>query len=118
MAEIEGKHFMTTSAAENTAGRVADKEKVEKRRALGRGLESLLPGPRVVGSAPRPVGPPHGPSPHIPAPAAGVPFDGTIRAVVDEVVEDAARAGIPSTLAQGRSAPHTDRKSTRLNLQS
>jgi ParB family chromosome partitioning protein len=25
-----------------------DKEKVEKRRALGRGLESLLPGPRVV----------------------------------------------------------------------
>src|ERR1035438_1892549 len=107
MAEIEGKHFMTTSAAENTAGRVADKEKVEKRRALGRGLESLLPGPRVVGSAPRRVGPPHGPSPHIPAPAAGVPFDGTIRAVVDEVVEDAARAGIPSTLAQGRSAPHT-----------
>jgi ParB family chromosome partitioning protein len=30
------------------AGRV-DKEKAEKRRALGRGLESLLPGPRVVG---------------------------------------------------------------------
>src|SRR5580658_3391556 len=27
---------------------IADKEKVEKRRALGRGLESLLPGPRVV----------------------------------------------------------------------
>jgi hypothetical protein len=25
-----------------------EKEKVEKRRALGRGLESLLPGPRVV----------------------------------------------------------------------
>ncbi len=43
---------MTTSAAENTAGRMADKEKVEKRRALGRGLESLLPGPRVVGGAP------------------------------------------------------------------
>jgi ParB family transcriptional regulator, chromosome partitioning protein len=38
-----------TMAAENTAGRVGDKEKVEKRRALGRGLESLLPGPRVVG---------------------------------------------------------------------
>ena len=38
---------MTTNAAENLAGRV-DKEKVEKRRALGRGLESLLPGPRVV----------------------------------------------------------------------
>jgi ParB family transcriptional regulator, chromosome partitioning protein len=28
---------------------VAEKEKVEKRRALGRGLDSLLPGPRVVG---------------------------------------------------------------------
>ena len=38
--------MMTTSAAEKrTAG---EKEKVEKRRALGRGLESLLPGPRVV----------------------------------------------------------------------
>jgi ParB family chromosome partitioning protein len=37
-----------TAAAENLAGRVGEKEKVEKRRALGRGLESLLPGPRVV----------------------------------------------------------------------
>ena len=40
---------MTTSAAENLAGHSdKDKEKVEKRRALGRGLASLLPGPRVV----------------------------------------------------------------------
>ena len=39
---------MTNAAAENLAGRAGDKEKVEKRRALGRGLESLLPGPRVV----------------------------------------------------------------------
>src|SRR5580698_2940018 len=38
-----------TVAAEKMAG---DKEKVEKRRALGRGLESLLPGPRAVGGAP------------------------------------------------------------------
>jgi ParB family transcriptional regulator, chromosome partitioning protein len=38
----------TTGVAANTAGRTGDKEKVEKRRALGRGLESLLPGPRVV----------------------------------------------------------------------
>ena len=104
---------MTTSAAETT-GRVGDKEKVEKRRALGRGLESLLPGPRVVGgTAARAVVQPsggdvglragmpaaHGSSPHVPAPAAGVPFDGTIRAVVDEVVEGAARAGA--------AAPHT-----------
>jgi ParB family transcriptional regulator, chromosome partitioning protein len=53
---------MTTSAAENrAAGRVADKEKVEKRRALGRGLESLLPGPRVVhGTAVRPTTSPAG----------------------------------------------------------
>ena len=41
----------TTTAAENLAGHpVMEKkeEKVKKRRALGRGLESLLPGPRVV----------------------------------------------------------------------
>jgi ParB family chromosome partitioning protein len=42
---IEGGKRMTTGAAENVAGRV------EKRRALGRGLESLLPGPRVVEEA-------------------------------------------------------------------
>ena len=46
-----------TAAAENLGGHKVgeaskDKEKVEKRRALGRGLESLLPGPRVVASAP------------------------------------------------------------------
>jgi len=46
---------MTTNAAENLAGRV-DKEKVEKRRALGRGLESLLPGPRAVGGPGQSVG--------------------------------------------------------------
>ena len=52
------------NAAENLAGRMGgglkvgealkdkDKEKVEKRRALGRGLESLLPGPRVVAAVP------------------------------------------------------------------
>ena len=36
---------MTSSTAENRAG---EKEKMEKRKALGRGLASLLPGPRVV----------------------------------------------------------------------
>jgi len=46
---------MTNAAAvEKATGQVVekdkdkDKDKVEKRRALGRGLESLLPGPRVV----------------------------------------------------------------------
>jgi len=43
---------MTTTAAQNAAKHPTEKEKVEKRRALGRGLESLLPGPRVV--TPRP----------------------------------------------------------------
>ncbi len=46
---------MTTSAAEKVAGQaVAEKkeEKAEKRRALGRGLASLLPGPRVVRPSP------------------------------------------------------------------
>jgi ParB family transcriptional regulator, chromosome partitioning protein len=42
---------MTTTAAKAT-GSAAEKEKVEKRRALGRGLESLLPGPRAVVQSP------------------------------------------------------------------
>jgi ParB family chromosome partitioning protein len=44
----------TSSAAEKVAGQAAGEkkeEKVEKRRALGRGLASLLPGPRVVVSS-------------------------------------------------------------------
>src|SRR5580704_4389451 len=36
----------------HTAAVEKDKEKVEKRRALGRGLESLLPGPRAVPTGP------------------------------------------------------------------
>jgi ParB family transcriptional regulator, chromosome partitioning protein len=41
---------MTTATAENLAVSKSEKkdEKVEKRKALGRGLESLLPGPRAV----------------------------------------------------------------------
>ena len=41
---------MTVSTAEKLSGPVIEKkdEKVEKRRALGRGLESLLPGPRAA----------------------------------------------------------------------
>ena len=49
---------MTTSTAGNVAGQAdkdKDKEKMEKRRALGRGLASLLPGPRVVPAAPTQV---------------------------------------------------------------
>jgi ParB family transcriptional regulator, chromosome partitioning protein len=39
---------VTGQAVEKVAGSPLEKEKFEKRRALGRGLESLLPGPRVV----------------------------------------------------------------------
>src|ERR1700747_3665969 len=40
--------MMTTAAEKGAVPAEKKKEKVEKRRALGRGLESLLPGPRVV----------------------------------------------------------------------
>ena len=47
---------MMTTAAEKVAVPAEKKEeKVEKRRALGRGLDSLLPGPRVVKSTEYPV---------------------------------------------------------------
>ena len=46
---------MTTAAANVAADK--DKEKMEKRRALGRGLASLLPGPRAVAPA-QPAAPP------------------------------------------------------------
>lgn len=47
--ERQRARMTTTAAAENKAGHPGDKEKMDKRRALGRGLESLLPRPRVVG---------------------------------------------------------------------
>ncbi len=94
---------MTTAAAGNVTGHGGEKEKMEKRRALGRGLASLLPGPRVVSPAlpaavvnaggggavgtRTGVSAPHGPAPHSPAPIE-------IQAVVDE-------AG-PFGSAQGR----------------
>src|SRR5579862_8580992 len=52
--ERDTRTIMTTAAAGNVARQGAekeqgaDKEKMEKRRALGRGLASLLPGPRAV----------------------------------------------------------------------
>jgi ParB family transcriptional regulator, chromosome partitioning protein len=73
---------MTVSGAEKVveaAGHSSGhKEKVEKRRALGRGLESLLPGPRVV-------------SPAVAAPSAGaqqVPHRGVAPVRNDNVVGD------------------------------
>ncbi len=123
-----------TAAAEKMAG---DKEKVEKRRALGRGLESLLPGPRAVGGAPGQGGGTPGkqqvphfvrndkailndttsrndgddsgmragvPAPHVHAPTAGVPFDGTIQAVVEDAVAPAA-AELRSSGQPGAAVP-------------
>ena len=46
---------MTVTGAEKVTEAAGHKEKVEKRRALGRGLESLLPGPRVVAAAAAPA---------------------------------------------------------------
>jgi len=84
---------MTTSAAGNLAGHSdKDKEKVEKRRALGRGLESLLPGPRVV------------------KPLAPVP---TGAEAPSQVTPDAALKGRSST-GPSQTSPDTGRSSTGL----
>ncbi len=45
-------HAAVEKAAEKTGAEKASEKLAEKRRALGRGLESLLPGPRVVSAAP------------------------------------------------------------------
>ena len=44
----------TTATVESAAKHSGEKEKAEKRRALGRGLDSLLPGPRMVVTGTRP----------------------------------------------------------------
>ena len=105
---------MTTSTAGNLAGHTEkdkEKEKVEKRRALGRGLESLLPGPRVVagtGVAPasgvgRPSIPgvaatPAGPTTVPSAGSEGAPAPGAAVADVQSTEEVGKRTGV--------SAPH------------
>jgi ParB family transcriptional regulator, chromosome partitioning protein len=107
---------MTTAAAGNVAGHPGekDKEKMEKRRALGRGLASLLPGPRVVspvtsavpshpgggggGSTRTGVSAPHAsPSPHLPVPQSGSAAEGVrLEGDIHGVVEDAAEAELRS----------------------
>jgi len=98
----------TTAAAENLAGRpVAEKkdEKVEKRKALGRGLASLLPGPRVVGASTES---------RVPSGGAGAPIHGTGDASETQVprfarddksIELPASAEMEATRT-GVSAPH------------
>jgi ParB family transcriptional regulator, chromosome partitioning protein len=101
---------MTTSAAENLAGSVVEKkeEKVEKRRALGRGLESLLPGPRVVAS----------PSTPYPVPSAEAPSSQGLKPEASSSAHGTAEAvPFPTSLEQtvsnemdatGAPAPHMD----------
>jgi len=76
---------MTTSSA-------VDKEMVEKRRALGRGLESLLPGPRVVPPAaePRSAGQPGAavPTQELPPSTTPAPPTGAaVPAAAEETIE-------------------------------
>jgi len=116
----------STTAAENLPRNSVqkEKEKAEKRRALGRGLESLLPGPRVVAgtaagaSAQGSSAASKQQVPHfvrndrtindktISEPiqrdgsvssqnAGGTVLEGTIQAVAEVAVDEAARAGRP-----------------------
>ena len=83
---------VTTATAGNLAGHPEkDKEKVEKRRALGRGLESLLPGPRVVR-------PPLADSARDVAPASNVPGAGITTGA------EALGSGAPDAALKGRSS--------------
>ena len=89
---------MTTAAAENKAGHPAEKEKAEKekaekRRALGRGLESLLPRPKVVSV-------PITPAAAIPA---QVPEPGVVP-MIQGVVEDGLASGGGENTAEPGSA--------------
>ena len=73
----------TTAATENAVGSGEKaKEKVEKRRALGRGLESLLPGPRVVVGAAAPAVPTstHSPVTDEPLPISSRPHESAVAA--------------------------------------
>jgi ParB family chromosome partitioning protein len=93
LGKIRGDEDMTISAdkvaqpAMDKAGTAPEQTQAEKpalahdkRRALGRGLESLLPGPRVVGAA----------APAIPAAPGAVPQDGGVPGVIADLQGQAA----------------------------
>jgi ParB family chromosome partitioning protein len=95
---------MTTVAAEKTAAHSGeqDNEKVEKRRALGRGLESLLSGPRMVARpATTPAAAAGATSSDLPKPVPGVVE--MIQAVADEPLPspNAAADGVGAIPRQG-----------------
>jgi ParB family chromosome partitioning protein len=113
--ELNRGERMTTTTA-------VDKEKVEKRRALGRGLESLLPGPRAVTAPPAPgsATPGKPPVPHVlrndghVGEAGEVPGDPVVHGAPAELrpASPGLRPGIPSVeqdiaiLAQSESRAH------------
>jgi ParB family chromosome partitioning protein len=88
------------TTAEKVTAEVVEKaapEKVaDKRRALGRGLDSLLPGPRMVTSEPGLAGAaggapaPHGPAPHGTVPQGAGPQEGVIAEIHAQAAERAA----------------------------
>jgi ParB family chromosome partitioning protein len=121
---------MTTAAAGNTAGQAADKEKEKTgmRRALGRGLASLLPGPRAVATPPAAAsvaapasqasategsGPRASAASSIPTTTVVQPsvphapgVAGVSSAATGKGGDSETRAGAPSAIAQGGAAPH------------
>jgi ParB family transcriptional regulator, chromosome partitioning protein len=93
---------MTTSTAANVTGQEKDKEKVEKRRALGRGLDSLLPGPRSVGPIQTPT---HAP---IPDPVEQAKLQARAVAEVPTRKEEAKTASAEGQRLEGTISTETD----------
>jgi ParB family chromosome partitioning protein len=110
----------TTAAAENLGGRpVVEKkdEKVEKRRALGRGLESLLPGPRVVKSTEYPVPSTESSAPQGLKPESSPAMGGTAEAVpFPTSMEQTASEETDETRA-GAAAPHLAESAEVISIQ-
>ncbi len=87
---------MTTATTGNLAEQAADKdkEKIDKRRALGRGLASLLPGPRVVPQAP-PATVPAASVPHPAQPAVATSTSSQASVAVSANAAELRTAGQP-----------------------
>jgi ParB family transcriptional regulator, chromosome partitioning protein len=87
---------MTTATTGNLAEQATDKdkEKIDKRRALGRGLASLLPGPRVVAQAP-PVAVPAASGHHAALPAGSNPVSSQPSVAVQAHTAELRSAGQP-----------------------
>ena len=87
---------MTTATTGNLAEQATDKdkEKMDKRRALGRGLASLLPGPRVVPQAP-PAAVPAASGQHAALPAGSTPVSSEPSVAVQAHTAEFRPAGQP-----------------------